>query len=117
MTVAQIDRSPPGALRQLIGRHQPVLEVEGLTRFYGPGCAECVSLTGPAPGRTTCPRCGTIVACADIAFALRPGRTLGIVGESGSGKTTVLRCIYGDIEPTGCGTSTWVWSTRIRVRG
>ena len=29
------------------------------------------------------------VAAADVSFALRRGRTLGIVGESGSGKSTV----------------------------
>jgi putative phosphonate transport system ATP-binding protein len=41
-----------------------------------------------------------VVACADVSFELRPGRTIGIVGESGSGKTTVLRCLYGDMQPT-----------------
>jgi putative phosphonate transport system ATP-binding protein len=74
--------------------------VRNLEKRYGTGCPDCLSLTGPEFNRTTCPKCGTVIACADVSFDLRPGRTLGIVGESGSGKTTVLRCIYGDIEPS-----------------
>lgn len=79
---------------------RPVIEVRGLEKRYGPGCPDCLALTGPEHNRTACPTCGTVVACADVSFALRAGKTLGIVGESGSGKTTVLRCLYGDVEPT-----------------
>ena len=77
-----------------------VIDVQGLEKRYGPGCDDCLQLTGPEFNRTTCPTCGTTVACADVSFTLRAGKTLGIVGESGSGKTTVLRCLYGDVEPT-----------------
>lgn len=78
----------------------PLLEVRGLTKMYGPGCDACLDLTGPEFNATVCPTCGTVIACADVEFSIRPGSTLGIVGESGSGKTTVLRSLYGDIEPT-----------------
>lgn len=84
----------------LLAGSRPLLEVRGLTKTYGPGCDQCLALTGPDANSAVCPRCGTVIACAEVEIDLRPGRTLGIVGESGSGKTTVLRCLYGDIEPT-----------------
>lgn len=99
MTALTID-APSRNGRHEIATTEPVLEVRDLAKLYGPGCPECLDLTGPEHNRTTCPRCGTVVACADLSFDLRAGRTLGIVGESGSGKTTVLRCLYGDFEPT-----------------
>lgn len=79
---------------------ETLLSIRGLTKLYGPGCDRCLELTGPDTNLTVCPVCGTVVACADVSFDLRPGHTIGIVGESGSGKSTVLKSIYGDIEPT-----------------
>lgn len=95
-THAQVTTAQP----TIPASRSPVLAVREMTKFYGPGCPECLRQTGPAHNSATCPVCGTVVACANIAFDLKPGATLGIVGESGSGKTTVLRCLYGDTEPT-----------------
>ena len=78
----------------------PALRVRDLTKLFGPGCDDCLTLTGPSRETNTCETCGTLVAGADVSFDLRPGHTVGIVGESGSGKTTVLRCLYGDLAPT-----------------
>jgi len=49
---------------------QPVLQVRGLVKRYGP----------------------KIVAVDHVDIEAYPGEVLGIVGESGSGKSTVLRC-------------------------
>ncbi len=77
-----------------------LLRAEGVTKVFGPGCARCLETTGPDAQTNACAACGSIVACADVSFALAPGHTLGIVGESGSGKSTLLACLYGDTEPT-----------------
>ncbi|HXX39890.1 MAG TPA: ATP-binding cassette domain-containing protein [bacterium] len=81
----------------------PLLRVDGLTKIYGSCCPACVALTGPDVGTNVCPRCRSVVACADVSLVVDAGEIFGIVGESGSGKTTVLRCLYGDERPTsGC---------------
>ncbi len=83
-----------------VSQVETLLSIRDLTKLYGPGCERCLDLTGPESNNTVCPACGTVVACANVSFDLRPGHTIGIVGESGSGKSTVLKSIYGDIEPT-----------------
>ncbi len=85
-----------------------VLQVEGLTKVYGTGCPRCLELTGDGAGTNTCPRCGSVVACAGVSFEVLEGEILGLVGESGSGKSTVLQCIYLDVEAT---------SGHVRLRG
>lgn len=73
-----------------------LLVLDGLQKIYGNGCPECVGLTGPDAGTNVCPRCRSVVACANVSLRLAPGEIFGIVGESGSGKSTLLRCLYFD---------------------
>ena len=56
---------------------EPILRVEGLTKYYG-----------------------SRLGCADVGFELWPGEVLAIVGESGSGKTTLLNCLSATLEPS-----------------
>ncbi len=54
-----------------------MIEVDGLTRIYGP-----------------------FTAVDDLSFRVEPGEVLGLVGPNGAGKTTTLRCSVGIIPPT-----------------
>jgi ABC-type glutathione transport system ATPase component len=56
---------------------EPVLEVSGLRKEFGP-----------------------LVAVEDVSFQISSSRSLAIVGESGSGKTTIARMIVGLERPT-----------------
>ncbi|MDZ7710369.1 MAG: phosphonate C-P lyase system protein PhnK [Roseovarius sp.] len=53
-----------------------LLQVQGLTKFYG-----------------------ARVGCEGVSFDLWPGEVMGIVGESGSGKSTLLACLAGQMAP------------------
>lgn len=78
-----------------------ILEVQHLSKVYGPGCPDCAQLTGPEQDTNICPRCSSVVAAHDISFELFQGEILGIMGESGSGKSTAVKCLYFDEEPSG----------------
>lgn len=83
----------------IMGR--PVLTARGLSKRYGAGCPDCQTLTGPEHSRNQCPRCHTVIACADVDLEIYPREVLGVVGESGSGKSTVIKLLHFDIEADG----------------
>lgn len=55
-----------------------MLEVEGLTKYYG--AARGVN---------------------DVSFRLEKGATLGLLGPNGAGKSTIIRMLAGTLKPTG----------------
>lgn len=77
-----------------------MLAISNLSKMYGSSCEDCIRLTGPEHGHNICPRCGTVVACAEVELDLYPGEVLGIIGESGSGKSTLVKTLYFDETPT-----------------
>jgi peptide/nickel transport system ATP-binding protein len=86
---AAYTRSLVGALPQLAPRPArphppPLLTAGGLGFRYA-----------ARPALPFLPRRPGPPALADIAFALAPGRTLGVVGESGSGKSTLGGLVAG----------------------
>ena len=79
-----------------LGRHDPPADQR---RPIG-GARLRRHAAGGARDRRRCGRCTarsreTVVAAADISFAVARGACVALVGESGSGKTTIARAIAG----------------------
>ena len=79
---------------------QPLIRVRGLSKRFGPGCAQCAAATGPEHDRNLCPHCGSVTACNDLSFDLFGDEALGVVGESGSGKSSLVRLLHFEWEAT-----------------
>lgn len=77
-----------------------ILEVRGLSKVYGRGCAQCFDSTGPELDTNICPHCGSVVAAHNVSLDLHEGEILGIMGESGSGKSTVVKTLFFDEVPS-----------------
>jgi putative phosphonate transport system ATP-binding protein len=56
---------------------QPLLEAEGLAKWYG-----------------------RQLGCRGVSFVLYPGEVMAVVGESGSGKTTLLQLLSAQLAPS-----------------
>lgn len=71
-----------------------------LSKIYGAKCEYCLELTGHNVNSNICPRCHSIIACADVSLEVHAGEIIGIVGESGSGKSTLIKCLCFDEAPS-----------------
>jgi ABC-2 type transport system ATP-binding protein len=61
----------------LLAGRRPMLEAQGLTKYYG-----------------------SVLAVQSIDFCLEPGQVLGYLGPNGSGKSTTVKMLIGLLEPT-----------------
>ena len=55
-----------------------VIQVSGLTKTYG-----------------------DVTAVKDVSLSVRKGELFGLLGPNGSGKTTMIKCLTGQLKPTG----------------
>lgn len=77
---------------------KPLIEAFNLTKVFGKACGSCIDLTNE--DQNICPKCKSVVACANIELVVYSGEALGVVGESGSGKSTLVRMLGLELEPT-----------------
>jgi peptide/nickel transport system ATP-binding protein len=67
-----------------MGKGEPLLKVENLTKYYTSGYVFTKRVCG----------------AKDVSFSMKRGEVLSLVGESGSGKSTVAKMILRLIKPT-----------------
>src|SRR4030066_1836606 len=63
-------------IKYLIMHHTTLLQVDGLSRFYGP-----------------------LEEVKNISFEVRQGEVLGFLGPNGAGKTTTMQMLTGNLAP------------------
>ena len=51
---------------------------------------------------------GDLRANDDVTLALEPGRIHALLGENGAGQSTLVKIIYGSLQPTQ-GQLVWQW--------
>ena len=78
ISVDNVNAASTVPMAQKLAEIQPLLQVRGLTKLFGPE-----------------------QGCQKVDFDLYPGEVLGIVGESGSGKSTLLSLLSGRVLPDG----------------
>lgn len=76
--------------REEVREDAPILEIEGLTKYFQTDTGLLSGLFGSED----------IEAVDDVSFDLKKGETLALVGESGCGKSTLARTILRLTEPT-----------------
>jgi peptide/nickel transport system ATP-binding protein len=70
------------------GGHEPILQIEGLKKYYRVQGSSLKDVLGLGEKRL-------VKAVENASFSVSKGSTLGIVGESGCGKSTLVKTIVG----------------------
>jgi peptide/nickel transport system ATP-binding protein len=86
-------QTPGSALNDSVSEAQPLLEINGLKRYFEVSQSTVVRLL-QRKGRAW------VKALDGISLTIRRGETFALVGESGCGKSTVARCIVGLYRPS-----------------